>query len=60
MLHSFSRTEYEAAIASLKLHASPGPDLITNKIVRQFSEEMRTLIFKIFNLMFHKSKFPKK
>lgn len=44
MLHSFSRTEYKVAITSLKLHSSPGPDLTINKIIKQFPEELHSLI----------------
>lgn len=60
MLHSFSQAEYAAAISSLKLRAATGPDLISNKIIKLFPAELHSLILKIFNLMFHKSIFPKK
>lgn len=60
MLHSFTPMEYKAATTSLKLRAASGPDLITNKIITQFPEEVHTLILKIFNLIFHKSVFPNK
>ncbi|KMQ84173.1 pol-like protein [Lasius niger] len=59
MFTPFNASEYENAITSLKLRSAPGPDLISNRIIKKFPAELHSLILKIFNLMFNKSKFPK-
>ncbi|KMQ89380.1 pol-like protein [Lasius niger] len=59
MFTPFNASEYEDAITSLKLQSAPGPDLISNRIIKKFPAELHSLILKIFNLMFNKSKFSK-
>jgi len=52
LLIPFTIEEYNTAISSLKSRSAPGPDLISNKIIKNLPEVMHKLILKIFNLMY--------
>lgn len=58
LLTPFSKQGYREAIAKLKIRSSSGPDLISNKIIKKFPEELHLFILKIFNLIFNKSTYP--
>lgn len=55
---SFSKSEYNSALMSLKLHSAPGPDLISNRILKRLPHETHSFILKMFNLMYHRCIFP--
>lgn len=58
LVNPFSITEYKAAILSLKTKSAPGPDLISNKIIKKFPTELHYLILSLFNYMFTNSTYP--
>ncbi|XP_029680040.1 uncharacterized protein LOC115245731, partial [Formica exsecta] len=58
MQKNFSIYEFNAAVSSLKTKSAPGPDLISNKIIKKLPENLHKLILKIFNCFFNKGSYP--
>jgi len=54
----FSPMEYGKA-TTLKSRLAPGPDLISNKIIKKIPHVTHSLILKIFNIFFNKGSYPK-
>lgn len=58
LIKPFTRQEYYTAIVSLKAKSAPGPDLISNKIIKELPTSANQFLIRLFNLMFNYDKFP--
>lgn len=58
LLTPFSSTEYGEVITTLKTKSAPGPDLISNKIIKKIPPATHSLILKIFNIFYNKGSYP--
>lgn len=59
LLTPFSRQELGAAISSLKIKSASGPDLISNRMIRNLPSIGRTFLLRIFNRIFSHGTIPK-
>lgn len=58
LLRPFSAKEYYECVSSLKIKSAPGPDLISNQIIKKLPQELHIIILKLFNIMFNKGVYP--
>ena len=55
---SFSRREFDAAMAACRAKSAPGLDGVSYEILRRFSRETRAFLLRLFNGMFQTSSYP--
>lgn len=54
----FTWSEYQQALKSQKINSAPGPDGLSNKVIRNLPEAVHKKILKIFNEIMNEGHFP--
>jgi len=60
MTESLTMSELEEALKKLKLKKAPGPDGVTNEMLKHLGYGAKRILLLVFNLSWHTGKFPSK